>query len=66
VSIADQLIQKGQREGQQAGRLEGRIQLCQEMLGLPVSPADELEKTAAPDLQALQRELEARLRQRMK
>ncbi len=70
MSIAEQLIQRGQREGRQTGRqegrLEGQIQLCQQMLGLPVSPAEELERKETSELQTLLRELEGRLRQRMK
>ncbi|MBI2929890.1 MAG: Rpn family recombination-promoting nuclease/putative transposase [Verrucomicrobia bacterium] len=74
MSIAEQLIERGERQGEQRGEqrglakgaLLGRIQMCQEMLSLPLSSEVELRAKDLPELQALLRELEARLRQRMK
>jgi hypothetical protein len=80
MSIAEQLIQKGRQEGERKGRqegerkgeakgrqvgwLEGRIQFCQELLGLPVTAGEELTHREIPELKALLRDLEGRLKPR--
>jgi len=64
--------EEGQREGRQEGRQEGlvrgaligRIQTCQELLGLAAAPAEELALQDIAVLQATRRELEAQLRAR--
>jgi len=70
MSIAEQLIQRGQREGERTGlakgSLIGQIQAYQKILGVGVSSAEELERKEASELQALLWELEARVRQRIK
>ncbi len=68
MSIAEQLRQEGRQEGRREGHQEGivvgRIQICQELLHLPVTRVEELEGKALDDLQGMLRELEVRLRQR--
>ena len=66
MSIAEQLIERGEQRGLTKGALLGRIQMCQEMLSLPLNSEAELRGKTPAELRALLRELEARLRQRMK
>ena len=82
MSIAEQLIREGKEEGRQEGLQEGRqeglqkglqagvqagrIQLCQELLGLPVVSKEELAQQNPSQLERLLNELQARLRQRVK
>ena len=70
MSIAEELIQKGRKEGRQEGRQEGaligRIQMLQELLGLPVSQFVELADKPVEDLDILAQELRSRLTSRAK
>jgi len=58
--------QQGRQEGRQEGALIGRIQTCQELLGLVVTPMEELAQEETGVLQwryqALEKELRDRLR----
>jgi len=62
--------QKGQQEGWQKGRREGaligRVQTCQELLGLVVTPTEELVNEPMDALQEKCRTLEARLRSQLR
>jgi len=73
MSVAEELIQKGEQRGWQKGeqeglmrgRLIGRIQICQDLLLLPVTAVDELRQKVTGELQALLDGLEAQVRQRV-
>ena len=56
--------QEGERAGVTRGTLIGRIQAYQEMLGVSISSLDELGAKNPPALEALLRELQARVRGR--
>ena len=64
MSIAEQLMQRGRQEGERRGAVLGRVQGYQEMLGFPVSSLEELGSKDTPALEALLRELQARVRLR--
>jgi hypothetical protein len=70
MSIAEELIEQGERRGEQRGltkgALLGRIQMCQEMLAIPLTSETELLGKGVSELQALLQELQTRLRQRGK
>ncbi len=51
-------------EGQAAGRVMGRIQLLQQLLGIPESPDDALEGQTMEQLAALEGELQRQMRER--
>ena len=64
MSIAEQLREEGRREGRreglsmaeemrQQGVLVGRIQICQGLLHMPMSSAEELGRKALNDLQTM-------------
>ena len=65
MSIAEELLERGRKEGEQRGRLGGGIQLCEQVLGLPVSSVEDLQAREVADLERLLEELEGNLRQRM-
>ncbi len=54
--------QEGRQEGRQEGTVIGRIQFCQELLGLPIIAAEDLAQRGREELQNLLRELEGRVR----
>ena len=58
-------LQKGLIKGLERGRLIGRIQHCQELLGLTVNDLSELAKREMTELQKLLHDLEGQLRQRL-
>ena len=58
MSLAEQLILEGKREG----LLQGRILALQECLGLPASPLEELSAMELGQLQELLGRLQAQLR----
>ena len=65
MSIADQLKQEGRQEGFERGRVIGKIQACQELLGLPAVTLAELQRKEASELESLLHALEARVRARL-
>ncbi len=77
-SIAEELLERGRKEGrqeaeqrarkegEQRGRLEGRIQLCQQVLGLPLTSTEDLVANKIAELETLLAGLEESLRQRMR
>ncbi len=68
MSLAEQLILEGKREGllegKREGILQGRILALQEVLGLPASPLEELSAMELGQLQELLGRLQAQLRSR--
>lgn len=74
MSIAEQLLQKGRQEGLQEGRQEGlqeglhrgKIQLCQQLLGLPVMSEEKLDELSTSAQHELLRELQVRLQNRLR
>ena len=69
MSIAEELIEKGRRErreearraGWQVGILIGRVQILEELSGLPASPSAELASKPVEELEKLACELKGRL-----
>ena len=57
-------LQKGLQEGRQEGAMTGRIQVLQELNGLPPQSADDLAGRTAEELLALEAELQQKLRAR--
>jgi predicted transposase/invertase (TIGR01784 family) len=53
--------EEGLEIGRQIGEIEGRIHLCQRLLKLPLTPADELAALSLPELQARASALEQQL-----
>lgn len=62
MTLAEQFIQKGRKEGREEGLLIGRIQSLQNILGRPESPADMLAGRSFEELRALHDELRQALR----
>jgi len=60
----DEGLVEGEAKGRQAGLLMGRIQVLQDLLGIPVSTADELGRHAIDVLSAMSADLSAQLRSR--
>lgn len=63
-------LERGRREGQQeglaSGALIGRVQACQEFLGLAATPTEELAGERQGALEVKLRALEAQLRSRLR
>jgi predicted transposase/invertase (TIGR01784 family) len=55
---------QARQEGRQEGALIGRVQILQELSGLPSQSADELAQLSAEDLRVLELELQRKLRDR--
>jgi hypothetical protein len=61
MSLAEKLIEKGRQEGVHAGALVGEIRTLQRVLGLPISPPEELSGKPEKELDRLAGELHQRL-----
>ena len=61
-SIADRLLEEGREEGLEKGKLTGKIQMLQELLGDPISTDAELISLGRDALDAKLQALQARVR----
>jgi len=66
VTIEEAIKQVGRQEGRQEGTVIGRIQFCQELLGLPVASAEDLVQRGKEVLHALLCELEGHVGHQMR
>jgi hypothetical protein len=57
-------IEAARNQSHAEGRLEGRIQLLQQLLGVPESTADEFERLTTDELVRLEQDLQQQLRAR--
>jgi len=60
----EQGLEKGLEQGLEQGALMGRVQLCQQLLRLPVTPQDELLRLPFEELRALAESLRSELAER--